>query len=223
VFPPLPSDSPLRTELTVGGVYAPDHAVYTLRPWPSAEKADPKLATYIADKDDLDWPEVEAVTSRERFDRWLVDESWAESWALAVRGANDDLGLSLSFPLLIFKNVQDPLAGGWLVNRIYAQGSELEDFGWLINYSPSASRWLDGYFAVGVEWDTVVENDVKIRTRHTVTETGFKFRFDFKRTPLRFLSKLGTPFWGFRVGVQMRGVWSFDNIGYVFEFGAGSW
>jgi hypothetical protein len=52
---------------------------------------------------------------------------------------------------------------------------------------------------------------------------GIKFRFDFKRTRLRFLSLLGTPFWGFRVGFQMRGIWSFDNIGYVFEFGAGSW
>jgi hypothetical protein len=223
VFPPLPSDSPLRAELTVDGVYAPDNAVYTLRPWPSAEKADPELVKFIADKGDPNWPEIKSVTSRQKFDRWLVDESWAESWALAARGANDDFGFSLSFPLLIFKNVQDPLGGGWLVNRIYFQGSDLEDFGWLINFSPSASRWIDGYFAVGVEWDKVVENDVETRNSYNVSETGIKFRFDFKRTRLRFLSKLGTPFWGFRVGVQLRGVWSFDNIGYVFEFGAGSW
>ena len=44
-----------------------------------------------------------------------------------MRGANDDVGFSLSFPLLIFKNVQDPLAGGRFVHRIYFQGSELED------------------------------------------------------------------------------------------------
>ena len=50
-----------------------------------------------------------------------------------------------------------------------------------------------------------------------------KFRFDLTRTPLRFMQKLGTSFWGFRAGIQVRGVWSFDNLGYVFEFGAGSW
>ena len=38
-----------------------------------------------------------------------------------------------------------------------------------------------------------------------------------------FMSFLGTTFWGLRSGIQFRGVWSFDNIGYVFEFGAGSW
>ena len=223
VFPPLPSDSPLRVNWTMEGVYAPASAVYTLRPWPSAEKADADLTRYIADKGDPERPEIQALTSREKYDRWLVDESWVESWALAARGANDDLGFSLAFPLLIFKNVQEPLGGGWLVNRIYFQGSELEDFGWLLNYSPSASRWLDGYFAAGVEWDSTYENGIKVRKSYTVTETGIKFRFDFRRTPLRFLSILGTPFWGFRVGFQMRGVWSFDNIGYVFEFGAGSW
>ena len=121
--------------------------------------------------------------------------------------------------LLHILGLLDTPTGG----SVYFQGRNLEDFGWLINYSPSASRWLDGYFAVGVEWDQVVEDDVTTRNSYTVTETGIKFRFDFTRTRLRFLSKLGTPFWGFRVGFQMRGVWSFDNIGYVFEFGAGSW
>ena len=141
-----------------------------------------------------------------------------------MRGANDDVGFSLSFPLLIFKNVQDPLAGGWFVHRIYFQGSELEDFGWLINYSPSASRWFDGYFAVGLEWDSFYDaSGTRMTKRYTVTESGIKFRVDLLRTPLKFLGKLGTTFWGFRAGIQFRGVWSFDNIGYVFEFGAGSW
>jgi hypothetical protein len=223
VFPPLPADSPLRVGWSADGEYAPDHSIYTLRPWPTAERADSDLVHYIADKGDPDWPEVVPDTDLRKMERWLGDESWAQSWALAVRGANDDLGVSLAFPLLIFKNVQDPLAGGWFVHRIYAQGSDLEDFGWLINYSPSASRWFDGYFAVGLEWDYQIVNEVASRKHHVVTESGVKLRFDLTRTPLRFMRKLGTSFWGIRAGIQFRGVWSFDNIGYVFEFGAGSW
>jgi hypothetical protein len=223
VFPPLPADSPLRAEWTVDGEYAPGLATYALRPWPSAEKADADLVHYIADKGRPDWPEVVPDTDLAKFERWLHDESWAKSWSLAVRGANGDIGFSLSFPLLIFKNVQDPLGGGWFVHRIYFQGRKLEDFGWLINYSPSASRWVDGYLAAGFESHSVVENDVKTSKHYWVTESGVKFRFDLQRTPLRFFRKLGTTFWGFRAGVQVRGVWSFDHIGFVFEFGAGSW
>jgi hypothetical protein len=223
VFPPLPEDSPLRFEWSVEGEYAPENAIYTLRPWPTAERADSNLVHYIADKGDPDWPEVVPDSDLKNLERWLGDESWAQSWSLALRGANDDLGVSLAFPLLIFKNVQDPLAGGWFVHRVYFQGSSLEDFGWLINYSPSASRWFDGYFAAGLEWDYQVQNGVASTTRHVVTESGIKFRVDLLRTPLKFLGKLGTTFWGFRAGIQFRGVWSFDTIGYVFEFGAGSW
>jgi len=223
VLPPLPDDSPLRAELSVDGEYAPENAVYILRPYPTAEEADPRLKPYIADKGDPDWPEIETDTGVKQFERWVTDESWARSWALAVRGANDDLGFSLSFPLLLLKNVQDPLGGGWFVHRIYFQGSELEDFGWMINYSPSASRWFDGYFALGYEWDYEVVDGAGQTTSHFVTESGVKFRLNIHHSPLKFLAKLGTGFWGFRAGIQFRGVWSFDSIGYVVEFGAGSW
>jgi hypothetical protein len=37
------------------------------------------------------------------------------------------------------------------------------------------------------------------------------------------MRKLATSFFGLRAGIQFRGVWSFDNIGYALEFGAGSW
>jgi hypothetical protein len=223
VFPPLPEDSPLRRLHSRGGAYAPDNAVYELRPYPRPEVAAPDLRPYIADKGDPDWPAVAKDTDLEKFERWLDDESWAKSWALAARGANDDFGFSLSFPLLIFKNVQDPLGGGWFVHRVYFQGSELEDYGWMVNYSPSASRWVDGYFALGYEWDRQTVDGVTSTDGRFITESGIKLRVNILHTPVKFLARLGTSFWGFRVGVQTRGAWSFSNIGYVVEIGAGSW
>ena len=41
IFPPLPPDSPLRYEWTLEGRYAPGHAIYELRPWPTAFSAAP--------------------------------------------------------------------------------------------------------------------------------------------------------------------------------------
>jgi hypothetical protein len=223
VFPPLPEDSPLREPLTRDGVYAPDNAVYLLRPYPRPEPAAPDLRPYIADKGDPGWPQVEPDTDAEQFERWLRDESFARSWALAFR-ADGDLGLSLAFPLLVVKNVQDPLGGGWLVNRIYLKDTDLRDFGWLLHYTTSASRWVDGYVAAGWERDVVDAAPGGTSVRNLfVTETGVKLRVNIHHTPMKFLAKLGTDFWGLRVGIRTVDLWDFDQIGYVIEFGAGSW
>ncbi|MFI4944359.1 MAG: hypothetical protein ACHP85_13920 [Burkholderiales bacterium] len=222
VFPPLPEDSPLRESLSREGEYAPDNAVYVLRPYPGPEHAAPDLKPYIADKGDPNWPQL-VDTDLERFERWLADESFAKSWALSFR-ADGDLGLSLAFPLLIVKNVQDPLAGGWLVNRVYLKDTKLRDFGWLLHYAKSASRWVDGYFALGWEHDVVDVAEGGTRARNVfVTETGVKLRVNIHHTPLKLLAKLGTDFWGLRVGIRTVDLWDFDQIGYVIEFGAGSW
>jgi len=224
VLPPLPEDSPLREPLSEDGVYAPENAVYVLRPYPTAEKAAPDLKPYIADKGRPDWPEVEPDTDLKKFGSWLEDESFAKSWAVSFR-ADGDLGFSVAFPLLIFKNVQDPLGGGWLVNRIYFKDRELRDFGWLLHYTSSASRWVDGYIAAGWEYDVIDTDDMGgTRSRNLfVTETGIKLRVNIHHTPMKFLAKLGTDFWGLRVGIRTTDIWDFDQIGYVFEFGAGSW
>ena len=222
VFPPLPEDSPLREPYTRDGQYAPDNAVYVLRPYPRPEAAAPDLKPYIADKGDPSWPEVVPDTDAERFETWLRDESFAKSWALSFR-ADGDLGVSLAFPLLIVKNVQDPLGGGWLVNRVYLK-DKLRDFGWLLHYTSSASRWVDGYFAAGWERDVVDVAEGGTRARNLfVTETGVKLRVNIHHTPLKFLAKLGTDFWGLRVGIRTVDIWDFDQIGYVVELGAGSW
>jgi len=48
VFPPLPPDSPLLIDWSVDGEDPPDNAIYSLRPWPTAGRADSEL-------EDFDW------------------------------------------------------------------------------------------------------------------------------------------------------------------------
>jgi hypothetical protein len=88
-------------------------------------------------------------------------------------------------------------------------------------YTTSASRWVDGYFAAGAKWD---KNDAGDPHTYFASETGLKFRANLGHTPLKFLRHLGTDFWGVRVGLTYVGAnaWSFEDIGYVMEFGAGS-
>jgi len=224
VFPPLPENSPLRPAHTRDGVYAPDNAIYVLRPYPRPDLATPDLKPYIADKGDPNWPEVEKNTDLTRFGKWLQDESWAKSWAVALR-ADGDLGVSLAFPLLIFKNVQDPLGGGWFLNRIYFKDKDLRDFGWMLHYTQSASRWVDGYISAGWEYDVFDTDEMGGTSSRNlfVTESGIKLRVNIHHTPMKFLAGLGTDFWGVRVGIRTENVWDFQRIGWVIEFGAGSW
>jgi len=220
VFPPLPEDSPLRERYTEDGVYAPDNAIYELRPFPrpeAAEAYDAHLAHhFIADKGDPDWPHVESFAGLNKFSRWVESEPFVKSLSISYRydGKN---GFSFVFPLFIVKNFEDPLAGGWLLNRIYLRDKHLRDFSWNVLYTTSASRWLDSYFTFGWEWD-----DDGTRTETNVmTEVGIKLRFSVGRTPLEFLSAV-TDYWGLRVGVKNLGLWEWKEIGYAVEFGAGS-
>jgi hypothetical protein len=95
----------------------------------------------------------------------------------------------------------------------------------MLHYTPSASRWVDGYVSAGWEKD-VVDTDDRGGTRVRnpfVSERGIKLRVNIHHTPLKLLAKLGTDFWGLRVGIRAVNIWDFDQIGGVFEFGAGSW
>ena len=228
VFPPLPEKSPLREKFSVDGVYAPDNAIYELRPFPrSADAADdPKLVPFIADKGDEDWPQIVPDTDMTSFTRWLDDDSFINSVSVSARfdglnhGSRDKtFGISVIFPLLVVKNVSDPVGGGWFVNRVYFKDKKLRDISWNLLYSTSASRWLDGYFAMGWEWDKDDEGNL-----HTdqMTETGIKLRFNLGHTPLGFLKSLGTDFWGVRFGVKSKGFFNWEQIGYAIEVGAGS-
>ncbi len=231
VFPPLPPDSPLRQNFTVGGVYAPNNAIYQVRPFPRPEDVDqekePKLIHFIDDKGDEDWPEVLEANSVRAVTRWMDEERFINSLSISYRydglnhGSRDHTGgISVMFPLLVVKNVSDPIAGGWLVNRVYFKDKKLRDIAWNLVYTPSASRWVDGYFAIGREWDKDDAGDVHA---DWMTETGVKFRLNMSHTPLSFLSVLGTDFWGVRLGVKNKGLFNWESMGYAIEVGAGVW
>ncbi len=95
---------------------------------------------------------------------------------------------------MIVKNVEAPLIGGWLVNRIYLQDKDWRDVGWNLLYTPSASRFLDPYFSLGVErdkYDLEVDGVTTVEERTDfVFETGVKLRGNVKYSPLKFLSVL---------------------------------
>jgi hypothetical protein len=222
VLPPLPADSPLRDRLSVDGVYAAGHAVYELRPFPSAEKAEPELVPFIASKGPVDWPEVRPLTGMLNFGRWSEGGAFAKSLSAAAR-FDGELGVSLIFPLFIVKNFEDPLAGGFIVNRVYFKDHGLRDFAWTLLYTQSASRWVGPYISAGLEFnDPESPPDPAEPDDRFVFETGVKFRMNMMHSPLRFMTLL-TDFWGYRVGVKATGFADITQFKYVIEIGGGTW
>jgi hypothetical protein len=223
VFPPLPEDNRARAAHTVDGRYAPGYRQYELRPFPELAAAeasgDPSIIRFV-DKGHPDWPTFEAHDDMDDLTEWLDTEYFAKSLSLAAR-YDGDMGLSMVFPLLVVKNINDPVTGGWLVNRIYLKDEKLRDFGWNIMYTTSASRWFDGYFSAGLEVDEFDTETGTDRRTGFVTETGIKLRGNISHSPLKFMGAL-TDFMGLRVGVRYRGFERFDEIGYVVEIGAGA-
>jgi len=219
VFPPLPEDSPVWEDFVENRGEVSEYAEYSVRPWPAVEAAlalnDPSILRFV-DKGHHQWPEVVEDTGLRDLEKWVDTETFAKSLSIAFR-IDNDFGFSFVFPLFIFKNFNDPVTGGWLVNRIYLKDEGLRDFGWNIMYTTSASRWIDSYFSAGIEWDndgTTVENDL-------ITEAGLKFRFNVAHSPVSFMSKL-TDFWGVRAGIRYKRFKHFNDFGYVIEIGAGT-
>jgi hypothetical protein len=113
------------------------------------------------------------------------------------------------------------MTGGYLLHRMWIKDNHLRDFGWMILYMPSASRWLDTYLAAGYEADEVDNADgTTTKLRDFVLETGLKFRVNVAHSPVSFLPF--TDYWGVRMGIKNRGFWNIDRLTYVLEFGAGS-
>ena len=225
VFPPLPEDSPLRKKYMRSGVYAPDNAVYELRPMQSPKKAKTELLRHDMTGYYIDYaPEISNESGEDDFIDWFADENFINSIGVSYRLDDSQSGVSISFPLLIVKNVEAPLVGGWLVNRVYAEGDQLNNFGYNILYTPSASRFLDPYISFGLQVDNFFTNNStdKIKKTDFVFETGIKIRGNVTYSPLKFLRFL-SPFWGLRLGVKNTGFMNINDLNYIIEIGAGVW
>jgi hypothetical protein len=151
VLPPLPADSPLRQGRSYTAALEAGNAVYELRPWPTAEQAEPDLVHFIADKGAPNWPETIPDSDFNSLMSWAREESFVKSLSIMYR-MDGDGGFSFVFPLFIVRAFNEPLAGGWISNRIYFKDENLRDFSWGLLYSPPrrggstptsppASRW----------------------------------------------------------------------------------
>ncbi len=224
VVPPLPEDSPYYDDFLRDDRELETRAVYALRPFPRAEPArdDPKLFSLIDTKGYPEWPLEEPNRDLDRLRRTLLNESFTKSVGVAYR-YDGRHGLSFVFPLLFVKNVEEPLTGGWLVNRAYLRAKpDRDDIGWNILYTPSASRWLDPYFSLGFELERERIQDRTDTTAHFAFETGVKLRGNLAHSPLKFMTVL-TDFWGLRAGIKYLGFAAIDDLAFVVEFGAGVW
>jgi hypothetical protein len=222
VLPPLPPDSMLRDRLAEEGIDPAVNAVYELRPFPSSELAvdDALLKHKMEEKEVPGWPVVdrpeELLAPLEEF---FAEGLQLKPYSVAFR-YDGDPGISVAFPFFFVKNLNEPLSGGYIVHRVYVEGDNLHNWGWLFMYTPSASRWFDQYFAGGMETSRIRNDDGSLtRERKFVFETGVKFRF---RAPNKAFSWM-TNFWGLRAGIKNVGAWDIKNLTYVIELGAGVW
>ncbi|MFZ1322651.1 MAG: hypothetical protein WAT71_13925 [Ignavibacteria bacterium] len=227
VFPPLPKDSKIRVNYTKDSIYAEDNAVYALRPMPKPEKAgrDKVLKNDMESYSEDLWPEV--IYKGDDLFGWFKAGQVINSIGLSYRFDDGLNGFSITMPLLIVKNVEAPIIGGWIVNRFYMQGINLDNIGYDILYTPSASRFLDSYVSAGVEFEnlnTTDSNNVTTSSLDTyfVMELGVKLRANVKYTPLKFLGFI-SDFWGIRMGIKNKGFSNISDINYIFEVGAGVW
>ena len=216
VFPPLPGDSHVRERLD-RDTPAERRATYELRPFPTAEKAAPDLVHFIADKGDPDWPAVETVDALSDLRDWASAEAFVKTVSVAYRYDGDN-GVSFTFPLFVVRAYNEPMGGGWINNRLYLKDDGLRDLGWQLQYTSSASRWVDPYFSAGVEWD---ERDAGGTVAYGVFEQGLRFRVNVVHSPLKFAAKL-TDFWGVRFGLKARGLFPVSDWNAVVEVGAGT-
>jgi hypothetical protein len=221
VLPPLPEDSDLRDDLAdqVGDAVL---ATYELRRFPgmSVVGGDQALARLMAGHVVKDAPEVVPVNSLKEIGEFAEEGAALKSLSVAFR-YDGYPGVSFVFPFFIIKNLEDPLAGGYIMQRMYFTGPDLEDFGWMALYTPSASRWFDTYVAAGAEWGHRQQDGSTVNTTDFVLEGGVKFRVNVLHSPFKVLGKL-TPYWGLRAGIKNTGAFKVNEIGYVLEFGAGS-
>lgn len=221
ILPPLPEDSPLRGQLA-DRTEGMELATYEIRPFPPVEGAgeDEGLRHLMENQAQPGWPDMGRIHDAEQFGRFLEEGAVLKSFSVSLY-SDGDLGLSFVFPFFVVAHLNAPMTGGYLVHRMYLKNKGLKDFGWMVTYMPSASRWMDTYIGAGFEGvDEQREDGSVFRDRGFVLETGLKFRANIAYSPLGFLPF--TDFWGVRLGVKNRGFWDVERLTYVIEIGAGS-
>ena len=221
VMPPLPDDSPLQGVLRRRA--AASNAVYELRPFPPLSSAgdDHRLAHLMEDKVIPNWPTEEPLSDVKGWGKALEEGAVIKSLSIAYRN-DGKAGLVWSFPFFIVKHLEDPMTGGYIVQRMYVEGPRPQDFGWTALYTPSASRWLDTYLSAGAENAHITDSTGAVTGNWGfVFETGIKFRVNINETPIKPLHHL-TDYWGLRLGVKYSGFHTINKLTYVLEFGAGS-
>jgi hypothetical protein len=223
VFPPLPDDSHLLAGMD-RRMAEDGNAIYELRPLPTVEEAvqgDPGLRHFVENHGVVGWPTEATLHNVGDWAESLEEGAVLKSLSISFR-YDGDAGFSFVFPLFIVKHFEEPMTGGYVLNRMYFKDDGLRDFGWMLMYTPSASRWIDTYLAAGGEQDEEVDAfGVTHRDWDFVFETGLKFRVDVTHTPMKFLAFL-THFWGVRAGIKNTGFEDVNRLTYVMEVGAGS-
>ncbi len=230
VFPPLLKSSPLFAGLAKRQAeYSGENAVYKLRPLPlvvTAAAYDDEqgegshLQNFLVDKEVANGPRQKDITSMSQALSWMDAGALKRSFSASVY-TDGRWGVSWSFPFFVAKNLQIPMSGGYVMHRMYLKGDNFKDFGWTAMYANSASRWVDSYLAVGVEWRDVGLGGVEDIQPDFVLDFGLKFRGQIGKTPIGFLSAL-TEFWGVRLGIKNYGISDIEHLTYIMEIGAGS-
>lgn len=206
IFPPLPKESPYLDS---------SYPSYELRLIPAKKDInkcnDRVLASdfknYI--KEDRDY---------------YSSEFWREfkySYAFSYRYDQKSF-FTITFPLLLIKNIEPYILEGWLVHRLsFYQwpfrwpfyNAYIPNIQYSLLYTPSASRFLDPYISGGLEYAEKVKPGY-------VFETGLKFRFN-TRCPI--LQYWGKDFLGIRLGIKYKVSKNavINSLNMIFEIGLG--
>ena len=233
IVPPLPYDSHIYP-------YFKNHyrfrkqefTQYQLRPFPEwsdisydgIEHAD-FLKRIIEDKDYPSWPVHLEDTEFRKLGRTLYDDAFTRSYGLGYR-YDGFSKIYLTFPFLIIRNLEAPVIGGWFAWTVDANlgtlNGDFQRFGQRLMYTPSASRWLDTYGAIGYEYQYHDLPDTSFYKTDFVFEIGLKIRGSIAKTPMSSLKYLGTDFWGIRVGIRTYGFHDFKTTRFIGEIGTGA-
>ena len=233
IVPPLPYDSPLYPYFKSHYRFRRyEFTQYQLRPFPDRpdityegiEHAD-FLKRIIEDKGYPVWPEVTEYSEFRNLGRTLYDDAFRRSYGLGYR-YDGYSKIYVTFPLLVIRNVEAPVIGGWFAwtvdTNVRTLGGEFRRLSQRLMYTPSASRWLDSYVAVGYEYQHHVQPDTSFYKTDFVFEVGVKIRGSIAKTPVSFLKHLGTDFWGIRVGIRSYGFHDFKTTRFIGEIGTGA-